>query len=994
MSEERSALPLGERRLSERHKTLLQRKYGIPPELAERAGLFTVPDGDGVYRLTGARPRSGKGGIAIPYPGEPDGYVRIRLDEPEGGMKYVSPRRGGCRLYVPPGADLAAPEVVITEGELKALCAAARGINCVAVAGIDSWRQRGPLGERLPEAEALLGRLRRDWRGQTAVLVYDSDIGPSHERYDAFPRLAEQLYRLGADLVKVVTLPPLDAAPGEKVGLDDFVLKYERAGEDGAERLRALLGPAPPWLPVGDGARPFAERILADPGAPLEKVKLALAALVASTNEAEARRALDARFADRTMRAAVWRDAKGVLEEALRRQGMRDRAGGGRRGRGGEEPERHPRPTLADAFPPAAGAPFGGFPVPEGYEIRPDGRIVRVSAKLNSKTGGADYQEKQVSPCFIALASRLIPADGEADDTRYEIWWYPGAGEPRRRQIPAGILFNHKRAEVLMNMDVPVDSLRAAELVGWLSTLRDMAYPTGGGARLPERIVVSRSGWHKPPEGAELFAVGRDVYTAAGRKAGEAGAAADDADPDDPLTEWSDAIGANERQLLDAIRAGGSYERQLEAYLRWLRELPMAAFFAGAGAAAPLVRTLVEAGESEVCGFVVESTHPESGRGKTTLNMFAAGLWGKPAVGEMIRTANRTTMASEILFSVHCDISTHIDESQLIRFGDAIAEIVYSLALGMGRERGAKHGGGRRTRRFYTVVVVSAERSVLDVVGARQGVFDRVLSFPPLFPAKREEYRRMAERIQRELNEDYGHLGRRYVEWLVSMPPERRKEAVLEAYGRWKRGLDEAADRLVPDTGDPADGSAERNQTLKRLAKRAAACLAGLELLLRACGLPQAEIAKITAPAAKAAWKHLADNATGQAFLQRVLDVLRSFVAENRELIDGLRRAEGRPPRWVGKKVLGKDGAEYVALFPNAVRDALKRYADAEYETAVRALRDAGLLHANDDRKRNGLRVRLNGVLEWCLAVRADAVADPETLAAGKGKEEEDGGDF
>jgi|GEM_PF-5002586 len=946
-------------------KHRLMEKYGIPPSDAEEAGLFWATPEE-IYRLTGVRVNCG--GVGIPYPGEPDGFCRFRLDEPVGDMKYVSPRSAGCRLYVPPRADLAAPEVVITEGELKALCAAARGINCVAVGGIDSWRNRSAAGERLPADEALLGRLNRDWTGQRVVLVYDSDIDQRHERWVAFPELAEQLYRLGAEEVKVVTLPKLEAVHG-KVGLDDYLLAYERAGEDGAARFRSLVGHAPAWLPVGAGAEAFAARELAS--GDIERQILGAAALLGLLQSEPVVKA-------RLKRAGITRYHKDILDGAKRVLAQaRER----------QEPRRPPEPrgpeggsvqaarTIAELFPPAAGTPFAGFPVPQGWTIDDLGRI--CTQAFDKQTGAVEADP--VVACVVALGGVMVPAD-EGEDTVYDLWWYKDGWN--RAQATGGTLFNVSKAvDFLANLGLPVDSTNIVKLIKWLGAMRDRTF-TDPGRALPLKVLVTRSGWHRLDgrHGAqgEMFAVGRDILTPAGDVQGEAGEDPDAPESDHPLSEWSSGIGAGEKQMLAAISTRGTLENQIETYLKYFRKYPLAAFFTGAGAAGPLMRYLVEEGESDVCGFVVETTDPESGRGKTTLNMFPAGLWGKPTLGDMIRTASRTTVHSEILFSVHCDISAHIDESQLVRYADAVAEIVYSLALGMGKERGAKSGGSRKTRRWRSVLIVSAERSVLDVVRGRQGVFDRVLSFPPLFPAKREEYRREAERIARDLTADYGHLGRHYVRWLLSFPEDARRRVVLGAYNRWKEALDLATDDVCPVTGDPSDGSAEKNQTLKRLAKRAAACAAGLELLLRSIGLSNDEALDITTAAVEAAWGHIVENTEGRALLAAVLDVLRSFVAENRELIDGLREGEGRPPRWVGK-VVYRDGRKYIALFSNAVREALKRNADVEYETAVKALKAAGLLWLSERNKKeqtNLNEVRFGGAKKWCLLVDADALLD------------------
>jgi len=986
-----------ERRLDERHILRLERTYGIPRSVAEAAGLFSADTPDEVARYVGSKPPEG-GGIVIPYGG---GYYRVRLDvtytDKDGDtVKYLAPKGRGNRLYVPPSVDLSAPALVITEGEFKALCAAARGIPCVAVAGIDSWRRKSDAGEKLPVDEALLPELQRDWRGQQIFLIYDSDITPAHPRWVTYGELAEQLYRHGAEVVKVITLPKLEGIDS-KVGLDDYLLTYERLGQDGVARFWSLVEHTPPWLPVKDGAEHFAARELAS--ADVERQVRGAAALLGRYDDLIARAKLKA-MEVKNLRA-LWKEAKKYLSAALARQAPAPAAqkakgatyaprgqstgaqaqpqpGGGSGGNGGgQQAPQEDLKKFAELFPPAAGTPFADYPVPPGWTIDDAGRVCREGVERN----GAEVVEP-VLACVAALAGVMVPAE-EGEDMIYDLWWYR-SDHWEKLQVPAGTLFNANRFDYLANHGVPVDSNNAKKVVSWLAALRDLAITRPGVAKLPVKVLVYRSGWHRLGDGTEVFSVGKDIYTRGGRLEGEGGDPLP-GDPEERATEWG-GVSPGEQQMLAAIRAGGTYERQLEVYLKYLHKYPLAAFFTGAGAAGPIMRYLKDGGESDVAGFVVESADPESGRGKTTLNMFPAGLWGKPAVGEMIRTANRTAVHSEVLFTVHCDISTHIDESQLIRYADVLSEIIYGLSQGMGRERASKSGGGRRTRYYYTVLVVSAERSVLDVVGGRQGIFDRVISLPPLFPAKREEYRVEAERIAKELNSDFGHLGRRYVEWLISFPPDLRREMVMEAYRAWKERFDAATDMLVPVNAEN-DGSSEKNQTLKRLAKRAAACVAGLELLLRSAGVGVDEATAICGAAASEVWEHVAANTEGQAFLSKVLNVIRSFVAENEDAVRDLKPTDRKPPRWIGRVVV-KDGKKYIALYPNQVAEALKRYAGVEYETAVKALRAAGLLLCGGDGKkdRNAFPVWLNSKTDWCLTIAYDALFPPSVgVLEGKG---------
>jgi putative DNA primase/helicase len=125
------------------------------------------------------------------------------------------------------------PELLVTEGEKKALKATQEGFPCIGLAGVFGWKDG--------KSERLFPTLQRiPWRGREVRIVFDSDIADKPEVQDGESRLAARLSALGAR-VKVVRLP---AEGGSKVGLDDFLVAH------GPGELRKLLDhaedPTPP----------------------------------------------------------------------------------------------------------------------------------------------------------------------------------------------------------------------------------------------------------------------------------------------------------------------------------------------------------------------------------------------------------------------------------------------------------------------------------------------------------------------------------------------------------------------------------------------------------------------------------------------------------------------------------------------------------------------------------------------------------------------------
>lgn len=158
-------------RLQEHHLADL-RGSGLSDETIQASGCYSATEAT-VRELLGF----GVGpGLVFPFPdteqkpGFP--FVQVKPDtrpDAMNGAKYLTPKRGGCRLYVP---AILKPDVLrdprvplsITEGCKKSLKATQEGLPCVALAGVDAWRDRrsGESAARSPiPSESQAGRTGR-----------------------------------------------------------------------------------------------------------------------------------------------------------------------------------------------------------------------------------------------------------------------------------------------------------------------------------------------------------------------------------------------------------------------------------------------------------------------------------------------------------------------------------------------------------------------------------------------------------------------------------------------------------------------------------------------------------------------------------------------------------------------------------------------------------------------------------------------------------------
>ena len=168
--------------------------------------------------------------LEIPYPsigGEPL-FSRFKPDKPpldkEGRpAKYLTPSGAHNRLYFPATlnreslSDSSRP-MLVTEGEKKALAVVQAGYDCISLAGVWCWRSGKKPVQDLDYVT---------WKNRLAYLVFDSDLKDNQSVRRAERALAKELEERGA-IVKLVRLP--GGPNGEKVGLDDFLIKYGVSG--------------------------------------------------------------------------------------------------------------------------------------------------------------------------------------------------------------------------------------------------------------------------------------------------------------------------------------------------------------------------------------------------------------------------------------------------------------------------------------------------------------------------------------------------------------------------------------------------------------------------------------------------------------------------------------------------------------------------------------------------------------------------------------------
>lgn len=236
------AVTNGEPRLLLHHRKHL-RDSGLTDETIRRAGIYSNADPKRIAAMLNINRVAKDTGPCIVFPylnldGRHD-YYRLRPDIPRQNgkkvRKYEAPRKLGNRVYIPPGVlehfDKPETELLITEGEKKALAATQAGFHCLGLAGVWCFSKRKST-KLLAELDAV------NWQGRVVRIVFDDDVTTNPDVKEAEMRLAALLAARGAK-VRCARLP---SVCGEgKTGLDDFLLHHADAGRT---ELRKVLDAA------------------------------------------------------------------------------------------------------------------------------------------------------------------------------------------------------------------------------------------------------------------------------------------------------------------------------------------------------------------------------------------------------------------------------------------------------------------------------------------------------------------------------------------------------------------------------------------------------------------------------------------------------------------------------------------------------------------------------------------------------------------------------
>lgn len=352
-----------------------------------------------------------------------------------------------------------------------------------------------------------------------------------------------------------------------------------------------------------------------------------------------------------------------------------------------------------------------GAAVPGGWDV-----TMEHGVKKNISSGGG-YVTVTVCPSPVVISKRFENVDNKCE--KIEISFYRDH-RWKRFTSARSLVFNKSALIGCADHGLPVNSANTGDLVAYLSSYENMNLN-----KIPLMKSTERLGWLSE---TEFF----------------------------PYTSKKDVCFETEMQESDEVHRSlsehGSYEVWHGAAAK-LRKNPFARFMLATAFAAPLLEPLSHR------VFFVNIWH-DTTSGKSAAAKLAVAVWGNPL--KIMGSFNATAVGLERKADTLRHILYGLDERQLANEKRLpISQIVYGLANGFGRIRGAKEGGVQSVTSWRTIVLSTGEEPLITE-DAHDGLGTRVLELhgqPAPDKAFGKELHGLSEK-------NYGFAGRMFIERL------------------------------------------------------------------------------------------------------------------------------------------------------------------------------------------------------------------------------------
>ena len=170
--------------------------------------------------------------------------------------------------------------------------------------------------------------------------------------------------------------------------------------------------------------------------------------------------------------------------------------------------------------------------------------------------------------------------------------------------------------------------------------------------------------------------------------------------------------------------------------------------------------------------FVFHIWSGESGTGKTVAIMAAMSIWGNPKMGGLVKTMNTTKVnimrTSAFLYS----LPYAGDELQTMKdkWTTNFDQLIYQITEGIDRGRGRASGGVEETKTWHNSYLFTGEEPITKA-NSRAGSKNRVIEIEA-----EEKLIEDGNHTVSVLTENYGHAGKKLVEYLQNTDTEKLRQ--------------------------------------------------------------------------------------------------------------------------------------------------------------------------------------------------------------------------
>lgn len=358
----------------------------------------------------------------------------------------------------------------------------------------------------------------------------------------------------------------------------------------------------------------------------------------------------------------------------------------------------------------------------------------------------------------IAHAPLVIEGRMRDEEERKELlrvaWKRPGSGWTYH-VMDRGQAVNAAELIKLANTGLPVATDNAKDLASYLHHLEAANFASIRSAR-----VSSHLGW-QGDEGRLGFLWGRQLITPEGEITEPINL--ERIAPADWKPGWVGFRGCSGgEQIADAYHRRGSFDGQLKLMTE-IADYPRVILALYASLSAPLLMIL------NAPNPIINWANRTS-TGKTTALRVAASVWGKPdekAPDSALTSWEATRVAIERRCSVCSGLPAIFDDSKQAKSNEMIAQTIYQVGSGRGKDRGSTTGMGR-TSTWKLAFLSSGEQKL--VAGTQDGgTRARALEITGIpFGRDDDEMRKLVVHVNRTVQLHYGHIGPLFVAWLIT----------------------------------------------------------------------------------------------------------------------------------------------------------------------------------------------------------------------------------